>query len=485
METQEFPLAFVLSATRRLARTVRMKKLLLFLIVVGLGIAGAASWFNANNRASENGFEFDTVKYGTMTDLVNTTGILKPEKIALVFSKTPGIVEEIYGKVGQRVEKDEPLFKVNPEMARRALERANAAVRKTEGIRDAAKDAVDYIKKLINAGHAPPTEKELEAKRNYSAAVAGLEEAQSAQRQAQLALDWTMVKAPISGTIIEKNLFMGQPVGLSAAAIGGGSGGSGTGSGQTGLGGGPSMPSSTSSMFGITELRVPFIIAGDLEKLEAYSQISQSDIGRVKPGLEAKFTVDAFPEEPEFKGKVSEINLMPVNVQGATIFPAVIKVQNRREGEADKAGPKHENAEWVLRPGMSVNIDITCDTHPSVWKLPNAVLPLQMDSHYITPKVQAELDRRQKLPKPDDWVTVWIMDNNKKPWPIFARVGGKGEHGKAGIKEAGFTEVLEWDPQSEIAKGFKPGDERTYPQVIISAPQPKKSIFDQGTFKIS
>jgi hypothetical protein len=245
-------------------------------------------------------------------------------------------------------------------------------------------------------------------------------------------------------------------------------------------------------MFGATELRVPYIIASDLGDMEVYAQISQGDIGRVKAGHKAKFTVDGYPEEPPFEGEVTEINFMPVNVQGATIYPAVIKVRNRHEGESDqpKEGTKQAKGDWVLRPGMSVNVDITREIHENTWKLPSAAATLQpLDPRLITKAAQQKLDDKQKLLKdkyPDYWIPVWTMGKDKKPWPIFARVGGKDKNGKPGIKDnnSNSIEVLEWDPTMEV----KPDDTRpgTYPQLIIGAPQPKKSIFEGGTpFKIS
>src|ERR1700730_1641621 len=109
-----------------------MKKLLVFLVMFGLAAAGAAFWINSGRNGADEGYSFESVKFGTMTDVVNATGIVKPKQIALVFSKAPGTVEEIMGKVAQRVEKTQPLFKVSPEMARLTLKRAQAAVDKAK-----------------------------------------------------------------------------------------------------------------------------------------------------------------------------------------------------------------------------------------------------------------------------------------------------------------------------------------------------------------
>jgi hypothetical protein len=134
-----------------------------------------------------------------------------------------------------------------------------------------------------------------------------------------------------------------------------------------------------------------------------------------------------------------------------------------------------------------VNVDIIRDTHTNVWKLPSAAASLQLDPRQITQAAQQKLDIRKNLKNPDDWVVVWEM-KDKKPWPIFARVGGKREDGKPGIKEnnSNDIEVLEWDPtpsEKEWVSKLDPNNEKTYPQLIIAAPQPKPSIFE-GKIKI-
>ncbi len=460
-----------------------MKRLLLVLVLLGLLAAGAAYWISSSGNGAENGFTYEQVKYGSMTDLVNATGIVKPREVALVFPRLPGIVEEIYGHVGQKVAKGDPLFKVNDEMARRSLERAQAAVEKTKKLEDAAKTGWERLKDVRDKGYGSEREV-LEAQARYAGATEAVKEAESALKQAQLAMEWTTVKALIAGVIIEKNLYIGQPVGLSAAGGGGSSGGSAMASAAGGGSPGPS----TSSLFGMTEPRIPFMIAADLGDLEVYAQITQGDIGRVRAGLQAKFTVDAFPDEPAFEGKLTDVHLMPVNVLGTNLYPAVIKVANRHEGAAadPNAAAKQSDADWVLRPGMTVNVDITRETHSGVWKLPSAAINLEIDKHFITPVAEEKLNKRQSLKNPDDWVVVWVMGQEKKPWPIFVRIGGKNEQGKPGIKEGNYVEVLEWQKDKELDGKLKAGEESSYPELIIATPPPKLSIFERGqTFKIS
>jgi HlyD family secretion protein len=464
-----------------------MKRLLLVLVVLGLLAAGTAYWINSSNNGAENGYSYEGVKYGSMTDLVNATGIVKPRDIALVFPRLPGIVEDIYAHVGQKVAKGDRLFKINSEMAKRSLEKAEAALKKAKALRDSAKHGLDYLNKIKESKSVSITEeRELEVQTKYDAAVEGVEEAESALKQAKLAMEWTTVKAEAAGTIIEKNLYIGQPVGPSAAVGGGG----GNAAPSPVPGGGSSGPS-TSSLFGMTEMRIPFMIAEDLGDLEVLAQIPQGDLGRVKAGLQAKFTVDAFPDEPAFEGTVTEVHLMPVNVLGTNFYPAVIKVANRRIGEADAntAEAAREKADWVLRPGMTVNVDITREIHNDVWMLPSAALSFTLDDSYITPEAKQKLATLKTYNNPNDWKTVWIVsDKDKKPWPIFVRIGGKNKQGRPGINNGSYAEVLEWEKDLqdlEAKEKLDPKNPETYLKPIIAAPQPKQSIFDKPILKFS
>lgn len=465
-----------------------MKRLLVVLVVLGLLAAGTAAWISSNSNGAEKDFSFDEMKYGPISEVVNATGIVKPREVALVFCRVPGTVEEIYGIVGQKVEKGQPLFKVGSQMHQLSLDRAQAALNKAKALRNSAKSGLDYMNKIKDSSSVSITkERELEVQTKYDAAVEGVKEAETALKQAQLAIDWATVTSPISGTIIEKNLYIGQPVGLSAAV--GGSGGSGAGASMPSIPGGSSSTPTVSSAFGMNEAKIPFIIAADLGDLEVYAQIPQGDIGKVRAGLPAQFTVDAFPDERPFEGQVKEVHLMPMNVLGTNFYPAVIKVGNRKAVPNDPNAPKSAESNWVLRPGMTVNVDITRETHNNVWMLPSAALSFTLDDYYIKPEAKQSLaEKMKKVNNPSDWKTVWILSGNKA-WPILAKIGGKNDQGRSGINSGNYVEVLKWDEEMtkmiDGDKTVKPEDPKTYPKPIIAAPQPKQSILDRPILKFS
>ena len=140
------------------------------------------------------------------------------------------------------------------------------------------------------------------AKSLYQQAMAqiGLDEATIQQRQAaldaaQVNLDYTNITSPVEGTVVSRNVTQGQTV---AASF------------QT-----PTL----------------FLIATDLMKMQVDTNVSESDIGGIKEGNKATFTVDAFPKRV-FEGKVSPVRQSPQTVQNVITFDAVISVNNQRLG---------------------------------------------------------------------------------------------------------------------------------------------------------
>src|SRR6202040_513524 len=109
----------------------------------------------------------------------------------------------------------------------------------------------------------------------------------------------------------------------------------------------------------------------DLHRMDVHAQVAEGDIGRVKKGLVATFTVTAFSDENiDFHGRVKEIQPMPSNHKGAVYYDTVIDDPNQKDSET---------GEWRLRPGMTAAVDIVRREHKNVWKMPTAALNFQME----------------------------------------------------------------------------------------------------------
>jgi HlyD family secretion protein len=449
-----------------------MKKLLFVLVLIGVALTAAAfHWASPSTTPNLQGYSFEHVQYGSLTDAVNVSGVVMPQDIEVVFGRTPGTVDEILpeAQVGQRVEKGQPLVRLNSEMAKLSFDRAQAALERAKAKRQAAQEGLDKMKRLesqdlIKTGDVIKAESEL------NEAKAGVKEAQALLDQAQKAMDWSTINAPVAGIIIKKDVLIGQPAGPIP--------GSTTSRGSSLLGG------STGASFGVSSGGPLFVIAKDLKNLEIVAQIPQSDFGRVQKNQAVKFTVEDFTEteNPEFEGKIERIEFVPTSLQGAVFYQAKILVTNRPRPNFKGKEPNNAD-DWILSPGMNLSVDIVRRVHSDVWKIPKVALDFQMDNHYITPAARRKLDSREQLKNPNQWTPVWIMDDKtNKPWPIFVRIGGKSAKGETGISDDNYTEVLEWDPDMEVRPVG--GNESTYPQVIIGAPPVNQSFFDKMRIRV-
>src|SRR5207253_6180844 len=208
------------------------------------------------------------------------------------------------------------------------LAKANATLVQTKA---------DYDRAAAMAKNGVVTQQELDvatgnyesAKASRDAAAASVAEAKALVSQKDAAvsiartnLDHTVIRSPIDGIVVARNVDVGQTVAASLQA--------------------PTI----------------FTIAQDLTKMQVYAKVDESDVGRIKLGQGATFKVDAFPKD-SFQGVVSQIRMNPTTVQNVVTYDAVI----------DFANP-----ELKLFPGMTAYVTIPVATAEQVVKLPNAAL---------------------------------------------------------------------------------------------------------------
>jgi RND family efflux transporter MFP subunit len=452
-----------------------VKKLIVVLALVMVVLAGAAYWMSNPHSSGPGteGFTFQPVEWGMLTDSVNAPGLVQPKEIAAVGSEASGRVIEVLpaAEPGQTVTAGQPLLKLDPSLAQIRLDQAQAAVKlaatdvtRAEAARDSAQVAVDRAKELLKAGGLQRDVDLAEAQLKVAvaavaAAQAKVKEAGVAVQLAKKGLDLLTVTAPVGGVILERKVVLGQLIG----------------------------PPASAQLFTMA--------ANGLEQMEVHAQVAESDIRRVRRGLPVEFTLYAYPDgDVRFANKktstedtkdctVTQIHPTPIKISEhvtAVFYDTVITVRNRKDPQT---------GEWMLRPGMSASTEIIVRKHEAVWKLPTQALDFQLDEHYQSPEAKAQLaDWPERHGASNDWKPVWIM-KDKKPWPIFVRTGGTYKEdpykGETGIRNSQYVEVLEWDP--ELTPRPDPQAPATYPQLIIGEPPVKKpGLFDQPSrFKLS
>ncbi len=302
-------------------------------VVVALA-AGLYAWTQRNDAEAPR-FRTGKIERGPITATVSATGTLNPVTSVQVGTQVSGQIKELYVDFNSPVKKGQLIARIDPETFEYRVRQAQADA-------DAARSAQNRSQvSLVNAQRELNRTKELVAKNFVSSAEldakqaafdlaqADVRNAQAvvAQREASLAsarvdLGRTEIRAPVDGVVIKRSVDVGQTVAASLQA--------------------PEL----------------FIIAKDLRDMQVETSIDEADVGRIRLGQRASFTVDSFPGR-NFSGEAKQVRKAAQNVQNVVTYTVLVTANN-------DAGQ--------LMPGMTANVRIVTDTRESVLKAPNAAL---------------------------------------------------------------------------------------------------------------
>jgi HlyD family secretion protein len=219
-------------------------------------------------------------------------------------------------------------------IAGRDLEKAQA---------DASSAAARYTQAAADIGRVQASIKSAEAA--LAQARANLQSAIAQRQRSAVNLQHSVITSPIDGVVVSRNVDVGQTVAASLQA--------------------PTL----------------FTIANDLTKMQVLASIDEADVGQIKQGIKANFTVDAFPGET-FTGDITQLRLNAQTLQNVVTYSAVIEVSN---------------PELKLRPGMTTNITIPVARRENVLTVPNAALRFRpnISEQEIREKMEARSAQRQ------------------------------------------------------------------------------------------
>jgi HlyD family secretion protein len=260
-----------------------MKKFITLELALALA-AGVCT--GADNVApSKNRSEAQSIQRGLAAATVTANGTVQPEDVYEVGAQVAGIIKERgvdYGTVvkpgSMLVKLDPTLYEAEVEQAKANLQRAEANLKLAKAKAVLAKREVERTKKRVEDKTADGLDVEVGraaldlADLNVQVEEAALAQSKAALQRAQLNLDYTTIRSPIDGVIIDRRITVGQTVLPNLE--------------------GPSL----------------FLIAKDLKKMDVWVSVPETDIAKVTVGQAASFTVDAHPKET-FKGKVTQIRL--------------------------------------------------------------------------------------------------------------------------------------------------------------------------------
>ncbi len=318
-------------------------------VAAALAALGALVLVLASRRSDRIQYLAAQVQRGEIRDGVDATGTVNAVITVQVGSQVSGTIAQLNADFNSRVHKGEVIALIDPSLLQGTLlqstadlETAKASVAVAEADLAKANAALaqtkaDYARAGAMAKSGVVTQQELDlATANFESAKAAVDaaaasvvqaKAQVSQKAAAVAvartnLDHTVIRSPIDGIVVARNVDVGQTVAASLQA--------------------PTI----------------FTIAQDLTKMRVYAKVDESDVGRIRPGQTVSFKVDAFPKDA-FHGTVSQIRMNPTTVQNVVTYDAII----------DFANP-----ELKLFPGMTAYVTIPVATVENVVKLPNASL---------------------------------------------------------------------------------------------------------------
>jgi HlyD family secretion protein len=260
---------------------------------------------------------------------VAAAGVVEPETLVEVKSKASGEILAMHAETGDVVEEGFLLVEIDQRTPRNQLAEAEAALVAARARREIASTQMERARLLHESGTLTQADYET-SQLEYANAQADVVGKEVALENARIAMDDTQVRAPITGTIIERNVEPGTVISSPTRDVSGGS----------------------------VLLRM-----ADLTSVQVRTLVDEVDIGKIRPGMPTRVTVAAYPNQP-FEGTVLKIEPQAIVDQNVTRFAVLIRLENRGD---------------LLKPGMNAEVEIRIASRDAVAAVPTMALRVVED----------------------------------------------------------------------------------------------------------
>jgi HlyD family secretion protein len=346
-------------------------------------------------------YETAAIDRGRIAPKVTATGTLSATVTVQVGSQVSGRVAALYSDFNSPVDAGQVIARIDPQLFQAALEQARAnttaaaanvaraKVQAADAERQFQRTQTLFQRQLIAQAELDTALASSESSRAAVDVAKGqAAQANAALHQAEVNLQYTSIVSPINGTVISRNVDVGQTVAASLSA--------------------PTL----------------FVIAEDLKRMQVDTAVAEADVGKLREGMKAPFTVDAFPTE-RFVGTVRQIRNAPTTVQNVVTYNTVIDV---------------ENPELKLKPGMTANVTFLWEERNEVLRVPNAALRFRPSAEARAPKegnsqkqgAPEKAERPKREPRDTDEKVVWTLQDGAL----------SSRNVKIGITDGTMTEVV-------------------------------------------
>ncbi len=303
------------------------KKTIIYIVAVLILAAAAYAMVKSMSNKESAKFQFATITKGNIENTISSTGTLNPITVVDVGTQVSGTLDSVYVDFNDQVVQgqllavlDTTLLKASVEDAEASVERAQALVNQADYQLGQSQELFD--KKMISEGDY------INAKSNAVSQKATLKSAEASLVRAKQNLKYAVIRSPIDGVVIQKNIEAGQTVAASLSA--------------------PTL----------------FEIAQDLSHMEILVDVDESDIGQIKEGQKVRFEVATYADK-EFEGIVKQVRMQPQTVSNVVTYTVVVNADNKDD---------------LLMPGMTATVDFIIEQKDNVLMVANKALNYRPDS---------------------------------------------------------------------------------------------------------
>jgi HlyD family secretion protein len=298
---------------------LRYKLIAIFsLIVIAAGIYYYSVWRKADQ---DHNYRTEKIAKGNIVKTISANGTLNPVVLVNVGTQISGVINKLNVDFNDRVHQGQVLAEIDPSLIDAQLEQSRAALANAQASLKLAQANEARSKELYAQDYVARSELD-QAIQAREAARSQVASAIGQLKRDQANKGYTIIKSPVSGVVVSRNVDIGQTV---AASF------------QT-----PTL----------------FTIAQDLKRMQIDTSVAEADVGGIRVNQNVNFTVDAFPERV-FQGTVFRIRLDSKVLQNVVTYNVVVSVDNPEE---------------ILLPGMTAFVNIVIDERNDVLKLPLAAL---------------------------------------------------------------------------------------------------------------
>lgn len=362
-------------------------------VVIGLSSIGISHHILKNKIT----YETKTLNRCTITQVVEASGTINPVNTVSVGSVVSGLIESIYVDFNSQVKKGQLLAQIDPrtfqatvEQNRAQVENAQANMAKIQAVTEMSRKTYVryknlYAKNFIAKSELDQAESDyLSNKAQIASARAQITQASANLSTAETNLGYTKIIAPVDGTIISREIDIGQSVAAS---------------------------------FQAPEL---FTIAQDLTKMQIEVNVSEADIGKVAEGQDVTYTLDGY-QDSVFTGKVTQVRISPTTVSNVVTYTVIVEVNNE---------------DLKLIPGMTANVSIITNKSEDVLCAPSLALKYNPNTDGTRYKNQGIWILDKKKPKRVGIETGASDDSNIEVISKELKEGDKIITGSSNIKKS-------------------------------------------------